>query len=423
MRLSLSIIAAVLIVAGFVGCSKEEVKPTSGKPGAAEKGKSAKKKAPKLKSPFAIDNLPGDTVVISVNGVGITQQEYQDWLRVKSKFTLLSKKKKQKKFDIGEFTQSVLDCRFRIHGELIRCELVRQYAETNGLMASQESVAKNMASLSNQWKRAITAFPKPSAEESRHDDAVLRKIATMSALDEVCIRNFSTNDLTKVTDEDVKVELQRIEEWNKTADQKNIESVEKAKKARLEILGGALFTEVAKKYAEVAPNEGEEWETFELDEFQADDPMAQWLMTAKQGDISQPIEMEDGYAIVGVRQIIEEKPEDEDEKPSKSYELVRCTFHAYEKIDPPEDLKQFRKDILIERKQSAFQNFGAHLMDTCTIDYPKGTSIFEVTKSKAKRHGNKKKAYREGKERASRVETNTVTAATAGVKGKENEAR
>lgn len=397
MRLFASYLSVLLLLLAVAGCSdggKRDAVPsgvgaqraTNTVPVAAQKPATAqnaqKKKAKKPKSPFAIDNLPTNTVVITVNGQGITQQEYEDWLRVKSKLMLLQKKKKAKKFSLVEFTQSVLDSRFRIHGELIRCSMVRQYAETNGLKPAAEEVVKARKGLDGLWSRAKTAFPQPSDAEAARDEGVIGTIAYMSALDDVCMRHVATNDLTRVTDAEIDAQLKWIEEWNKTADKKDAESREKAKKARAEILGGAYFADVAKKYAEVAPSEGADWETFELSEFQADEPIAQWLVTAKQGDVSEPIEMDDGYAIIGVRRILEGELDEEDGRRSKQYELVRCTFFAYEKIDPPTDREQFRKDMLAERRRSAFQELGMKLMDAYKVEYPRGTAIFEVAKKK-----------------------------------------
>lgn len=399
MRLFASYLSVLLLLLTVAGCSdggKRDAAPSGVVAQQATNTTSStvqnaqKKKAKKPKSPFAIDNLPTNTVVITVNGQGITQQEYADWLRVKSKLVLLQKKKKAKKFDLVAFTKSVIENRPRIHGELIRCSMVRQYAEANGLKPAAEEVAQARKGLDGLWSRAKTAFPPPPAAEAARDEGVIARIAYMSALDDVCLRHVATNDLTRVTDVELDAQLKRIEEWNRTADKKDAESREKAKKAKAEILAGAYFADVAKKYAEVAPDEGAEWETFELGEFQADEPIAQWLVTAKQGDVSDPIEMDDGYAIIGVRRILEGELEEEDGRRSKQYELVRCTFFAYEKIDPPTDREQFRKDILAARRQTTFEAFGMKLMDAYKVEYPRGTAIFEVAKKKKKKSARQK---------------------------------
>ena len=406
------------LVVGLGGCTGEDGKADKDQKSAKTEKRAEKKKSKKFKSPFAVDNLPTNTIVMTVNGIGVTQQEYADWLRVKGKIVLLKKKPKAKTFDIGQYAQSILENRSRVHWELIRCELMNQYAEKNGLKATDAQILKSRNAITNIIVRYEKAFPKPGAFEEARDKMVLERIVQMSALDEACLRHSTTNDLTRVTDEEIDAQLKWIDEWNKTADQKDAESVEKAKKAKQEILAGTPFAEVAKKYSEIAPNEGEDWETFELDEFQADEPIAQWLISAKQGDISDPIELEDGYSIIGLRQLIEEQPEGEGEKVVRSYELVRCTFHAYEKIDVPENREQLRRDMLAERKRAAFQELGMKLMENAKIEYPQGTAIFEVAKPKKKKKSHKKpaKAYnKEGGKQNGEV-TNTVTA-VRGAKG------
>ena len=404
-----------MVAVCLLGCTDEGGKKDGNQTKAkTEKRVSAKKKA-KFKSPYPIDNLPAETVVVTVNGQGITQQEYVDWLRVKGKMVLLKKKRKAKSFDIGEYTKAIIENRTRVHWELIRCELIRQYAETNGLLVTESALTKSWDKMSNLVSRASTAFPRPLPAEAARERKVFEKIARMSVLDELCLRHSATNNLTTVTDAEIDAQLKWIDEWNKTADQKDAESIAKAKKAKQEILSGVPFAEAAKKYSEVAPNEGEDWETFELDEFQADEPLAQWLVTAKQGDISEPIELEDGYSIIGVRQILEETPEEKDERPVKSYELVRCTFHSYEKIEVPTDRELFRKEMLAARREFAFQELGVKVMENAKIDYPKGTKIFEIPQKKSVRHQKQKKAYN-NKEGGRTAVTNDMNAASA-VKG------
>ena len=116
------------------------------------------------------------------------------------------------------------------------------------------------------------------------------------------------------------------------------------------------------------------------------------------------------------KQAIEEQPEEEGEKVVRSYELVRCTFHAYEKIDVPENREQLRRDMLAERKRAAFQELGMKLMENAKIEYPQGTAIFEVAKPKKKSHKKPAKAYNKEGGKQNGEATNTVTA-VRGAKG------
>ena len=128
------------LVVGLGGCTGEDGKADKDQKSAKTEKRAEKKKAKKFKSPFAVDNLPTNTIVMTVNGIGVTQQEYADWLRVKGKIVLLKKKPKAKTFDIGQYAQSILENRSRVHWELIRCELMNQYAEKNGLKATDAQI-------------------------------------------------------------------------------------------------------------------------------------------------------------------------------------------------------------------------------------------------------------------------------------------
>ena len=86
----------------------------------------------------------------------------------------------------------------------------------------------------------------------------------------------------------------------------------------------------------VPASRGESWQVVELSDFEADEPLAKWLMTARPGDISDPLDLEDGISIVGLRMVYDDE-EDEGESPEKQYSLVRCAFHAFQEFEEVED--------------------------------------------------------------------------------------
>jgi len=72
-------------------------------------------------------------------------------------------------------------------------------------------------------------------------------------------------------------------------------------------------------------------------------------------------------------------------KPQRQYELVRCAFHAYEKVDEADSKEELRAEMLKMRRQQAFQEFGLSLAKKATIDFPHGEKIFVEMRRKPKK--------------------------------------
>ena len=76
----------------------------------------------------------------------------------------------------------------------------------------------------------------------------------------------------------------------------------------------------------------------ELAELEASDPFAQWLARAEVGDISQPIDFDDGLAIVGLVSKVKSDSSIHPGEEADMYEVVRVLFKAYV---PREMLEKF----------------------------------------------------------------------------------
>ena len=389
-----AIFAAVFTV--FPGCGKDDKSPTPSAKSGAGAGKEAKSQEKKLPK-YKMDGLPADTILVMVNGRPITRGDYSAWLSLKSKAIVLSKNKKAQ-LTKEELAKARSDCRFRIHGELIRFECMADYAEKLGISPNAEQL--------EQSKKKVVALlggPKATYEEvvakvGERDGKLLTKLVRQDALDRICLAKSTTNDLTKVTDKELDERIEWVKKMNATAEAKNAEVRARAAKAKQEILDGAMFADVAKKYAEISPEDGVLWDTFELGELEMDDPLARWLVTAKQGDISDPMDYEEAIQIVGVRQMYEgEAPQGL--VPQTQYELVRCAFHAYETIEEPEDREDFRKEMLAARREEAFMELGKKLMKSAEIEFPLGENIF-MLQNKKPGAAKKKKAGKPAKAKA-----------------------
>lgn len=410
-------------------------KAADGKPA---KGAKAKKKPPKIY--FPVDELAPTSVVIRVNGAAITKADYTDWYRLRDRIF-----RYRHRIPVGEKNKKAAefarDSRSRMCAELVRRELMRQYAAEKGVVLAPARVQKAETAFAKMIGRKDGKFPAVVAAFGAHYGPLLQAAVRADELDKACVEASATNDLTRVTTEEAEAQLARVKEANAKAEAKNAAQHEKALAARAEILakaaaakaaaadganvgaagvngaaneaaggaadeaaraiaGGALvesvgpvqeagaafgaaFAEVTARTADLAKDEGAEWDTLELGELQADDALAMWLMTAKPGDVSEPLDMEDGLAIVGLkRKYMGEAPDGI--KPQMQFEVVRCTLYAYEQYEEPETLDELAKEMLAFRRQRATEDLGNRLMTAAKIDYPYGENIFRQAVRKPK---------------------------------------
>lgn len=364
----LSIGLLLLFVAGCPGSSK--------KPDVKDKPKAEKQPR---KSRYPVDNLAPTSVVIRVNGHGITQADYRRCLRLRNKIYRITNRipLDEKNEKARSFAK---ESRMHVPFELVRRELMRQEAQRVGIEVPEARIRK-------QEKRFMSVIRRPKEPFSNVDklfgeDAVsVRDLVLSDARDAVTIEKSATNSLTKVTDAELDAQIAYIKKWNETADRKNKEQRERALKAKAEILNGGYFYDVTTNRADLAKEDGKAWQTVELGEFQADEPLAKWLATAKQGDISDPMEFEDGMAIVGLKLAYkgEAPPGGESQM---QYELVRCTFYSYDRLDEPEDRDELAREMLVERRAQTFERLGSRLMDEAKIEAPYGEDIFAPQESR-----------------------------------------
>jgi hypothetical protein len=371
MKSLINILSIVFLLLFVAGCPSSSNKPE-------EKAKPKAERKPH-KSRYPVDNLAPTSVVIRVNGHGITQADYRRCMRLRNKIFRITnripldeKNEKAKSF--------AKESRMHVPFELVRRELMRQEAERLGVQVPEERIRK-------QEKRFMAVIRRPKEPFSNIDklfgeDAVLvRDLVLSDARDAITIEKSATNSLTKVTEAELDAQIAYVKKWNETAERKNKEQRERALKAKADILNGAYFYDVTTNRADLAKEDGKAWQTVELGEFQADEPLARWLATAKQGDISDPIELDDGMAIVGLKLAYKTEAPPGGES-NMQYDLVRCTFFSYDKLEEIEDRDELAKEMLAERRAQTFERLGGRLMDEAKIEAPFGENIFALQPKK-----------------------------------------
>ena len=352
--------------------------------GCSDKDGGASSAAKAKKSEYPIDNLPATSVVMRVNGQDITQADYASWYRLREKIYRATYRLSPT--ETSDQTRNFIrDNRARMIGELLRRELMRQEADRLGVTVPEENIRRLEKRFMATIRRKDEPFDKVDKLFGTEDAKALRKTLYMDARDVLCLEKATTNDLKNVSDQELDGYIERARKWNEEAEKKMAVQRERAMKAREEILNGGIFATVTSNRADLAKDDGGVWQSWTIAEaMEESEALAKWLLTAKIGDISEPIDFEDGLAIVGLKYIDEEGLAEEGKEPEKEYELVRCTFFAYDKLEDFEDRKELAEDILKERRKDALRELGMRLMTAAKVEFPLGDGIFRKRPPKKK---------------------------------------
>ena len=324
--------AGLLFALLFVGCERDGVDQGSeGTAPAVTTDQIGETKVAKPKKPVAvIDSLSPTSVVIRVNGEEITKAEFVAWERARTKTWAMTRgwKPDTSNDDTKKF---IRNSRVRALGELVKNALIAQYAKAEGIEPEEKDVLTHKRKFLRRVKKPKSSFEDVVASMGAAEGEMLGRMLLGDAVTMAVLEHCSSNDLHTVSAQELTNRLEFVREWNQRADETNAIVRARAAKAKEEILAGAYFADVAKKYADFLPEQGEKWNTFYLDEFEGDDPLGQWLARAEPGDISDPIDLEDGISIVGLVAKLESPLSVSNKPPVYAYEVVRCPFYAYER--------------------------------------------------------------------------------------------
>lgn len=268
--------------------------------------------------------------------------------------------------------------------ELISACLVRQEARRCGIVAGDDDLKTMRRVLSKSIQNGKYKFEQILKRLPPRDGEALVEWIEAQALGATVARVTATNSSEQVTEADLDSALRQISEFNRRAARENEKSRARALKAKAEILGGASFAEVTKRVAQVHPEYGERWEDLQLGEFEPGEPIRRWLEKAAPGDISDPIDLDDGLAIVGLVAKTElEIPGRKSTDPvAYSFRAVRCTFQAFE-VAPERTREELRNEILADRRKAAASGLMARLRGKAVIYLPYGDDLFPQRVPKA----------------------------------------
>ena len=284
---------------------------------------------------------------------------------------------------------------------MVKNTLIGQHARAEGIEPAAKEIAAEERKLLRLVKKPKEPFAEVAASLGVDEGKAFTRFAYENALTMAVLVRSTSNDLYRVTAQEYTNRVEFVRKWNERADATNAFVRARAMQAKKEILAGAYFADVAKKYADFAPEDGETWETFHLDEFEGDDPLGQWLARSDTGDISDPIDLDDGISIVGIKAKYESDLSESNKPPIYAYEVVRCPFYAYERQDELDgDRKAIEADIIENRRQLAMRELHDRLTKDAKIEFPSGNNLFyprEKKKSKKKKLEPEKAANQEKK--------------------------
>lgn len=325
--------------------------------------------------------LSPTSALVKVNGVVITADDFERFSRFNDYVFRLRKRIPLNQKN-EEADRAWKDSGPRLLMYLIRREQARQEVSRKGVVADEQALRAQERQFLESINAKKLTFDSVKKKFGDFAGLLVTQISDDANV-EAALQLYSTNSLTVVTDEELKERKEEVVRLVAELNEKNSNTVAKAKAAREEVLTkGRFFADVAKEQADMAKEQGRFWDVIELAELPASSPLAQWLMKAEFGDISGPIELDDGLAIVGVLSKEKGKSAELDGQEVYFYELARMLFTWY---DPPEvldDDDEIRELMLEDRRNKARDAFFGSLIKKDKISFPSGEDIFRVKPKK-----------------------------------------
>lgn len=353
----------------FVGCSREN-HPT--KPGVYIETNRV----------VRISELSDSDPVLYVNGQPLTRRDFEALLFLRDGVWRICRKLP---FDATD--EEMMEYRLKagpgIMLQLIHHELFRQYALEIGADPSKEKVREAAENLLKGLGRKNSTVEKLASEIGGDAGELFRKIPYFDARDALLRQSVTTNDLDNVSEAEIRERERFVAKFDANAEAMNAKARARLSAARKRILAGADIAEEAKRIADtVNPQYAVKWGTFQAAEIAGDEELAKWVVSASPGDISEPLDVDDGLAIVKL--VAKTKGEAPfGVEPPDAYELIRCTVKACEKMRH-QNREEMRKQLLQWKREDAQRALGMMLTERAVIEYPNGTNLFDTVAIKAK---------------------------------------
>jgi len=356
---------AVLVAVAFLaGCGKESVTSRwqTLEPGVYVAEKSV-----------AIRDMSPDDILYFVNGEKITKADFDE--RYAFEAAMYALEKGDRKTTQKAERKLLSSIRRNVPSHLLQRKLFLQAAGKSGIKPKERAAAK----IEEAFLKKLPRRPKAGELEKKLGASVyttLKRTFEEDALIDAYRANYWTNSYLTVSEEAISNKWAEVQRVNAKADAMNEKMRKKALEFRQKVLEGGDFAELTKKYAKVHPEYGTEWTTAVLAEYSPDEDIYKWMSGAKEGDVSGPVEMDDGLAsgkLVSRHKADLPKgftPEDE-------FTMVRCTFYIFNKYVEETTPESIRQVFLDDQLQKAHGELGIRLWNAAVIELPNGEDFFK----------------------------------------------
>ena len=319
-----------------------------------------------------ISNMVPSDVIMVVNGEKITRHDfdvmqafYGKIFRLCNTLPLVGRNERADRY--------VHNREQKTPEELFSRTLMRQEADRRGISVTPEQVLVSAKGALRGMRRAKVPLEDVAQELGGEEGALFLKLAKDDARSQALRRKVAEGRLD-VSEKEIDEGLARVADFNRRADVSN--EVQRAHLAQAvrEVRAGGDFAAIAKKYSLVHPEQGADWQTVELGELASDSPLREWLSSAKVGELSGPLDLDDGLSIVKL--LAKSKGDAPDGVPPPDiYHLARITVLAFERS--PEMSRDEVRAALVNYKNNEIQKeLGTRLFNTAVLEYPNGTNWF-----------------------------------------------
>lgn len=328
---------------------------------------------------LSLAEMKPEDVIVRVNGRSISKRDYTAYDALQRRLFVM---KGGESGDVGRYV-AANEQAFLL--DLFNRELLRQAAESAGVTVSASNRVLREKRVLEVVKRPNSTLAKVAEELGADAGRMFLSMFEGDALTEALCHHDASNGVIRVAEKEIDAYLKHIRTYNRRVRDSNRRSLRRARRARKEILDGGNFAAVTERCADLAKGDGKKWITAQTEDFPEGSGLRTWLEKAKVGDISGPVQLEDGIAIVGLLS----KYQGEFPGIKKDvwiHKLVRCTFTAWD-YSPVPSRAEARKTLegmsMGKLQMAALQRS----MDAAVVEYPHGTNLFPVVEAETSEAG------------------------------------
>jgi hypothetical protein len=349
-----------IVFIDVTGCKREQEHPSAGfKVGAVSK---------------PIEEMAPDAVIVSVNGVALTREAYDDGVALKEALHQLTRPQatpQEFKALRPFWSQSVVK-------EFVARQVILQEARTKKHQASPAAIQAIRSDMCKLLKVEEDGLEKKFTEMGR----VGRGLAQFMA-ENALIRSFREAEHQQkltVSNEQVDAYLAKVKAYQEVCEATNKLVIAKGKALCEQLKSGEDFIKLAEQYSEVKDNPVGEWGTFvkgEIEHAQLRDA----AFSIPVGAVSEPIDTAEGLVIIKVfsRSIEVLGPTTVSTGPS-TVKLGRILLRMADGglHVPPPSREEVEKMILEQRVKNVQNEWIPALAAKVLIEYPNGTNLWKV---------------------------------------------